>query len=77
MGTIEQGKERIALVRADKSLYQVHQGSYMGQDFGMVTAVSDSSLTLKELVEDLNGEWGERVTTLQLQEQQEKEGSKR
>lgn len=77
VGTLERGSETVALIRADKSLYQVKPGNYMGQDFGMVTAVSDSELTLKELVEDLNGEWGERVTTLQLQEQQNREAAKK
>ena len=43
-------------------------GNYMGQDFGMVSDIGESELTLKELVEDLNGEWGERLTTLQIQE---------
>lgn len=76
VGTIKKGDERLALVRADKSLYQVRSGSYMGQDFGLVTEISDSELTLKELVEDLNGEWGERLTTLKLQ-QQDQEAAKK
>lgn len=77
VGTLQRDGERVALVVADSSLYQVRQGNYMGQDFGMVTEINDNELVLKELVEDLNGEWGERVTTLQLQAQQNPEGAKK
>jgi type IV pilus assembly protein PilP len=58
-------------VQADGALYQVKVGNYMGQNFGVVTAISDTAVTLKELVEDVNGEWVERTSSLMLQEQQE------
>lgn len=62
----------IAIVNADKTLYQVGVGNYMGQNFGVITNVSESAITLKELIEDTNGDWVERVNTLQLQEQEAK-----
>ncbi len=40
----------------------------MGQNFGVITQVTESEVTLKELIEDTNGDWVERVNTLQLQE---------
>ena len=72
-GKIVSAREAVALIRASdesgtSTLYQVRRGNYMGQDFGMVSDIGESELTLKELVEDLNGEWGERLTTLQIQE---------
>ena len=73
VGVLEMEGEAVALIRASdesgtSTLYQVRRGNYMGQDFGMVSDIGESELTLKELVEDLNGEWGERLTTLQIQE---------
>ncbi|MCB1957364.1 MAG: pilus assembly protein PilP [Rhodocyclaceae bacterium] len=76
VGVLQMEGETVALIRVDGgagpgTLYQVRRGNYMGQDFGMVAEIGDTELTLKELVEDLNGEWGERLTTLQIQETQE------
>lgn len=68
VGTLSQNSTTYALIQADKSLYQVRVGNYMGQNFGVITNVSDSEITLKELVEDATGDWTDRVSTLQLQE---------
>ena len=71
VGVMRQSKAVNALVMADKSLYQVKVGNYMGQNFGIVTGISDTGMTLRELVEDVNGDWIERTSTLTLQERQE------
>jgi len=34
VGTLQQGNDTYALVRADKTLYRVKKGNYMGQNFG-------------------------------------------
>ncbi|WP_227815761.1 pilus assembly protein PilP [Nitrogeniibacter aestuarii] len=60
-----------ALIDADGSVYQIKTGNYMGQNFGVVTKISETEVTLKELVEDLNGDWVERTTPLYLQGPQE------
>ena len=65
-----------AIVAVDKALHQVRVGNYMGQNYGKVTAISESEVTLKELVEDASGEWVERISTLQLQEQSPQEAKK-
>jgi type IV pilus assembly protein PilP len=71
VGILMQGKETNALVQADKSLYQVHVGNFMGRNYGKIVAISPDSLELQELVEDTNEGWIERLSTLQLQERQE------
>lgn len=71
VGVLQQHDKVHALVLADKSLYQIRVGNYMGQNFGVVTSISDSEVILRELVEDLNGDWVERTSTLLLQERQE------
>jgi type IV pilus assembly protein PilP len=67
VGTLERGRTTYALVRTpDKDLFQVRQGSYVGQNFGVVTNVSDAEIRLRELVQDGAGDWTERSSTLQL-----------
>jgi type IV pilus assembly protein PilP len=56
-----------ALVRTpDKDLYQVRQGNYLGQNYGVILGVTDGEVRLKELVQDGAGDWTERSSTLQL-----------
>ena len=68
LGTITQEKETFALVKAGPNLYRVKKGNYMGQNFGVITAIDESQISLKELVQDSGGEWVERSSALQLVE---------
>jgi type IV pilus assembly protein PilP len=68
LGTITQAKETFALVKAGTNLYRVRKGNYLGQNFGVITAIDDSQIALKELVQDAGGEWVERSSALQLVE---------
>lgn len=71
VGVLMQGDIVQALISVDNVLHQVRAGNYMGQDFGVVTGISETEVTLKEIVEDINGDWVERGRTLLLREQQE------
>ena len=64
---IKEGRP-VALVRVDNLLYQVHVGNYLGQNYGRITKVTETGITLREIVQDAAGEWIERTATLQLQE---------
>lgn len=68
VGMLQQGKQAYALVKADASVYRVKVGNYMGQNFGLITGITDSQIQLRELVQDASGDWAERISTLQLQE---------
>jgi type IV pilus assembly protein PilP len=46
----------------------VHPGNYLGQNYGRITKVTETEVTLRELVQDAAGEWVERTASLQLQE---------
>ena len=73
VGTLERGKQRWALIKTpDNSLYRVRRGNYMGQNFGVIAMISESSITLKELIQDTTGSWSERTSNLQLLEEEEK-----
>ena len=76
VGTLEKGKGVYALVRTpEKDIYQVRPGNYLGQNFGVVTGITDSEIKLKELVQDGSGDWAERTSTLNLQPDQRAQGS--
>ena len=67
VGTLQQGKSTYALVRTpDRDVYQVTTGNYLGQNFGVILAINESEIRLKELVQDGGGDWTERTGTLQL-----------
>ena len=74
VGTLMMGKMVHALVQADKNLHQVKIGNYVGQNFGIITDIHETEVTLKELVPDSLGDYTERTSTLQLQEKQRQEG---
>jgi len=69
VGTLSQNKETYALVRADKTLYRVRKGNYMGQNFGLITDVTEAEIKLKEIVQDSAGDWAERQSVLPLLEE--------
>lgn len=70
VGVITKVKVSYAIVLADGSLYQVRVGNYMGQNFGVITKISEEEVVLKELVQDSAGDWVERESTLLLQGQE-------
>lgn len=68
VGLLDKRGQRVALVRAENLLYQVKAGNYLGQNYGRITRISETEITIREIVQDAAGEWVERPVTLQLQE---------
>lgn len=68
VGSISKGTSTIAIVQVDKTVHHVRTGNYLGQNFGVITQITEGDLTLKELVQDSSGDWVERSSSLQLQE---------
>ncbi len=68
VGSVMKKGQQFALLKVDNLLYQVKAGDYLGQNFGKVIRVSESEISLREIVQDAVGEWIERPGTLQLQE---------
>ncbi len=71
VGTLERKRVRYALIRTpDKNLFKARVGNYMGQNFGIITAISETAVTLKEVIQDpASGGWNERSASLQLLDQ--------
>ena len=68
VGSLDKGGQKEALLKVENLLHQVRKGNYLGQNYGRVTQITESEITLREIVQDAAGEWIERGTTLQLQE---------
>jgi type IV pilus assembly protein PilP len=72
VGVVRQNKVLHALILAGNMVHQVKAGSHLGQNFGVITAVTEAEVRIKELVQDPSGQtadWVERPATLQLVEQ--------
>lgn len=71
VGTLQQKKMMHALVKSpDNNLFRVRAGNYLGQNFGRVTAITETTIMLKEIVQDSSGTWEEKEQALQLDEQE-------
>ena len=68
VGVMTRRKASYAIIQVDGALYQVKIGNYMGQNFGVIVNISESEITLRELVQDSAGDWVERTSSLLLQE---------
>ncbi len=70
VGLLSKSKLTYALLKTpDNGVQQVKVGNFVGQNFGVVTKITDSEIVLKEIVQDdLSGDWVERVSNLALQE---------
>ena len=71
VGVMQKSGINYALLQIDRAVYQVRVGQRIGQNYGMVTGVSESAIDIKEVVQDAGGEWVERMSKLELQESKE------
>jgi len=78
VGTLEKDRAMYALIRTpEKDVYQVRAGNHLGQDFGVITGISETDIKLRELVQDGAGDWTERTSSLQLQQPDQKTQERR
>ena len=68
VGRLASGRQNHALLQVDRIVYQARVGNYAGQNFGVITRISDDEVLLRELVQDAAGDWVHRESKLQLQE---------
>lgn len=58
-----------AVIRSSEGkIYRVKAGNYIGLNFGQITSVNETEITVKEMVQDSAGDWTERESNLQLVE---------
>ena len=68
VGSVAKHGQPYALLKVDNLLYQVKVGDYLGQNYGKITKITETEISLREIVQDAAGEWIERPGSLQLQE---------
>ena len=71
VGVLQKGGINYALLQIDRAVHQVRVGQRIGQNYGLVTSVTESAVNIKEVVQDAGGEWVERQSKLELQENKE------
>jgi type IV pilus assembly protein PilP len=71
VGTLQQKRENFALILTpDKNLYRVKSGDFMGQNFGRIVEISETTIKIKELVQDSGNDWKEEDRTMLLLDEQ-------
>ena len=68
VGSLNKVGKPTALLKVDQLLYQVQVGNYLGQNYGRITAITETAIQLREIVQDATGDWIERTASLELQE---------
>lgn len=69
VGTIKKESQDNALLKVNNLIYPVKIGGYIGQNYGRILNINEQSIKLREVVQDPAGDWVERITTLDLQEE--------
>lgn len=71
VGSLQQDEKVFALINSpDGTLHRVSIGNYLGKDFGQIAVISESEITLKEIVQDSVNDWSERISLLMLDGQE-------
>lgn len=68
VGSLRRQAQTVALVEAEKILYQVRAGNHLGQDQGTVLRIDETSIEIEEIVQETAGTWGRRRVRLAIQE---------
>jgi type IV pilus assembly protein PilP len=71
VGLMQKAGVAYALIQIDRLVYQVHAGQRLGQNYGIITSVSEDAVNIKENVQDAGGDWIERMSKLELQDSKE------
>lgn len=72
VGTLQQRQDIYGLIRTpDNNLFRVKPGNYLGQNYGRIVAIGDTTIKLREIVQDPSGNWEEKDQLLQLQDEPE------
>ena len=69
IGTVNMKSNLWALVKsADRTVYRVKVGNYMGQNYGKIIRISPEKIELMEIVPDQPGSWREQQMSIILTE---------
>ncbi|MGZ8290480.1 MAG: pilus assembly protein PilP [Telluria sp.] len=71
VGLLQKAGVNHALLQIDRQVHQVRAGQRIGQNFGIVTSVTEQAVIIREVVQDATGDWVERMSKLELQDSKE------
>lgn len=67
VGTLMRPDTSWVVLRApDGTIHEAQVGNYMGQNYGVITDISEEKVALTELVQDPNGRWIEREASISI-----------
>lgn len=67
VGYLYKNKVAYAVVRApDGKHHRVKIGNHLGQNFGLIKEVHETEIVVQETIQDSEGGWSERMSSLQL-----------
>lgn len=67
VGTLERAGQRYALVRTpENTVFRVKKGDRIGENFGVITNISEAGIDIKETIQDSAGDWTESTASLPL-----------
>ena len=73
VGTLGVKDQKFALIKEPAPNYKIHRvstGVYVGQNYGLVTKITDTGMELTELIQDGTGDWVESKATMSRQVQE-------
>jgi type IV pilus assembly protein PilP len=68
VGTLERKGETVALILAERNIFQIKVGNHVGQNNGKITKITETEISINEIVQDAVGDNVEREAKLELQE---------
>ncbi len=69
VGNLERNGKRWALISApDDTVYRIQPGNHIGENFGEITSISETTIAIKEIIPNGTGGWIDREVSLQLTE---------
>jgi type IV pilus assembly protein PilP len=67
VGTLSRGNQVWAVIQAgDGTVHRAKTGEHLGQNFGMITRITDDKISIIELIQGNLGDWAEREANLSL-----------
>jgi len=69
VGSFRRGGIQYGLLKVDDLLYKVKVGDHVGQNYGKIMKITETEISINEVVQDAVGEPIVRPTSLQLQEE--------
>jgi type IV pilus assembly protein PilP len=69
VGTLDRGGINWGLIKdSEGKIHRVKNDNYIGQNYGAITDVNSSHISITELIQDSSGLWKERVSQLHIGE---------